>query len=775
MNAVAICVFAICLLLCDSKSWGQQVIGSFTYMDGGFESQTVGALGTSLSTTAWSRQSQSGASSSISSGTPRSGSRYATVTNVATVSRGLQSPQTATAANGPSLSSQYVVQFYVRNASSVNSFQAGVTTNGTTNPSYSTASTLSANADWEKQTFALTTTATAITTAGIGVIGRSAAGSFDVDDFVIYAGSSTDNSAPLSPGTVSITNQTTTSLDVSWSAASGGVDGGGYVVVRYSTNPNADNDPNQNGIYAVGNTLTNGTGGLTGTVRYIGTGTSFTDNVGLSSGTTYYYKVYTVDKAFNYSAESSGNGSTTSGCVTPSTQPSSFTSNTITASTANIAFTRGDGDNVIVIARAASAVTTNPTSGSSYLANPQYASGDLIGSGYVVYNGAAAGASSATGDIALTGLSAGTTYHFAAYEYSNTGVCYNTTSPLTGSFTTFPATPTPSAATNMATTSFTANWGSVTGATGYRLDVSTAIDFSSFVTGFNDLAVAAITKSVTGLIANTTYYYRVRAENGSGASASSSTITTSTLAAQPSSLSSAISFGSQTVNSIPIASWTQGDGSNRIVIIRTGSAVAPANGTDYAVSSTTGTGNTVIFNGSGNGPVTASSLSAGTQYTFDIYEYNGSGVTANYGSAYTTTKYTLQTEPVSHSATFTATSISTTSLTLNFTTTGASGLGYLIVYKQGASAFVGTPVDGSGYAAGNPLGDGTIAAFVTANSTTTANITGLTVNTQYTFSIIPFGRNSTNAESYNYYTGGVIPTVTLTTLSTAPTAETSIF
>ena len=120
----------------------------------------------------------------------------------------------------------------------------------------------------------LTTLSTAVTSAGLAIIGRSAAGSFDIDDVVIYAGAA-DVTAANSPGTVTVNNPTISSLDVSWVAASGGVDGGGYVVVRYDTNPNVDNDPNQNGIYAIGNTTTNGTGALVGTVAYIGTGTSF--------------------------------------------------------------------------------------------------------------------------------------------------------------------------------------------------------------------------------------------------------------------------------------------------------------------------------------------------------------------------------------------------------------------------------------------------------------------------------------------------------------------
>ncbi len=132
---------------------------------------------------------------------------------------------------------------------------------------------------------------------------------FDIDDVVIYTGQ-VDVTPPNQPQNVMVDNPTRSTLDISWGAAEGGVDGGGYVVVRYAAQPNADNNPNQHGIYAVGNTINNGTGSLTGTVRYIGTETSFIDNVGLSAATTYYYKVYTVDKAFNYSEAAVASGAT---------------------------------------------------------------------------------------------------------------------------------------------------------------------------------------------------------------------------------------------------------------------------------------------------------------------------------------------------------------------------------------------------------------------------------------------------------------------------------
>jgi len=96
-----------------------------------------------------------------------------------------------------------------------------------------------------------------------------------------------------------------------------------------------------------------------------------------------------------------------------------------------------------------------------------------------------------------------------------------------------PGTPTATAATLITTTSFTANWTAVGGSTGYQLDVANDVAFSSFVTGFNNLAVAGTSQSVTGLISGSTYYFRVRAVNAGGPSGNSNVITTSTIPPAP--------------------------------------------------------------------------------------------------------------------------------------------------------------------------------------------------------------------------------------------------
>jgi len=84
-------------------------------------------------------------------------------------------------------------------------------------------------------------------------------------------------------------------------------------------------------------------------------------------------------------------------------------------------------------------------------------------------------------------------------------------------------------ATTAGCSDFTANWSVSGGATSYYLDVSTNSSFSSFVAGFANLLVTTgVSYLVTGLVANTTYYYRVRAVNTCGTSINSSTITQAT-------------------------------------------------------------------------------------------------------------------------------------------------------------------------------------------------------------------------------------------------------
>lgn len=111
----------------------------------------------------------------------------------------------------------------------------------------------------------------------------------------------------------------------------------------------------------------------------------------------------------------------TGGCAAPTTQASSFGSSNVQTTSATITWNRGNGNNVLVLARQGSAVNDAPTSGTSYSANASFGSGDQIGTGnFVVYNGSGT-------SVNLTNLTADTDYHFAIYEYNNSGTCYNLT------------------------------------------------------------------------------------------------------------------------------------------------------------------------------------------------------------------------------------------------------------------------------------------------------------------------------------------------------------
>ncbi len=293
--------------------YAQTGIGLYSTHDGGFENHSATLAGGSLtaanlSTSLWTANTTANVVRVFNATGGRSGPKFVSLGSTNGSAKNFYSPQIA-GAFAPNTT--YQIQFWYKSASTtaldastVDIFvdNASATQAPPIGTKQSVAAGLSTSiASWTKVSVAITTDATAagnFGVAGLTIDAATAGYSADIDDFVVYQANTPDTTAPNSPGAITATGTVGGGANVSWAAASGGVDGGGYVVVRYaSTVPLASDDPNQNGIYKVASPVG------AGLVRFIGTGTSFSDT-NLSPGVDYYYKVYTIDKAFNYSNES---------------------------------------------------------------------------------------------------------------------------------------------------------------------------------------------------------------------------------------------------------------------------------------------------------------------------------------------------------------------------------------------------------------------------------------------------------------------------------------
>ncbi len=407
-----------------------------------------------------------------------------------------------------------------------------------------------------------------------------------------------------------------------------------------------------------------------------GTGIFSSSLTGLTSGLTYYVRAYATN------ANGTGYGSQVSFVIPaeePATQASvlSFASPAETSLTLN--WTRGNGGACIVLMKAGSAVDSSPADGMTYAANAAFGSGTQIGPGnFVVYIGSLT-------SIPVTGLTASTAYHAAVYEFNGSGGAEN---------------------------------------------------------------------------------YKMTPAAGNGM----------TSASEPSTQTQTLSFTSPTGDSLTL-NWTDGNGAGRIVLMKQGSAVdaLPADGTAYTAGAfgagtEIGTGNYVVYKGTGVTSATVSGLGSGLTYYAAAYEFNGSAGSENYltDSPPAASETTYIVEPATQASAVNFTSVGGTSVTVNWTC--GTGTDRIVLMKAG-SAVDSLPADETAYTAnaafgtvGTEIGTGNYAVYNGTDCSVT--VTGLSVTSVYHVAVYEFN-GSGGSENYlitSPATGNIV-------LNTAPAAN----
>ena len=416
----------------------------------------------------------------------------------------------------------------------------------------------------------------------------------------------------------------------------------------------------------------------------VGNVTSYTVT-GLSAGTSYYYRV----RGFNNAGESGNSGSANpSTAGLPPRAPAS-------APASNIAGTSFSANWVASSGAAKYFIDVSTVSNfASFVAG-----WENVDAGNVI-----------TYSI-NSNITAGTAYYYRVRAFNADGTSGNST---TVAVLTIPAAPAEQAASNITNSGFDANWTSSTGATGYRLDVSSASDFSSFLTGYNNLDVSNVTTySVTGLVGGTPYYYRIRAYNTGGTSSSSGTINPTTLADPAGTVNaSAATAVSQTGFT---ANWTAFGGAAGYKL-------------EVATDPAFGAGSLVAgYNPLDAGNVTSSAvagLNSGTVYYYRVTAYDGT--TADIGVSGIVNTITIPANPTEGAPS----AIGETSFTANWTgSAGANGY-----YLDVAS-------------------DNTFTSFVTGynnryvNSVTSYSVTGLSAGTEYYYRVRAKNGSGTSGSS----------------------------
>ncbi len=301
-----------------------------------------------------------------------------------------------------------------------------------------------------------------------------AAGNLSSYSNVASANTLADTTPPTAPSSLSATAVSAAQINLSWTASTDNVGVTGYFVEQCQ-----------------GSGCTNFVqiASLAGTVlTYSATG--------LTVSTSYSYRVRATDAAGNLSPYSNVASTTTSGDTTPPTAPSSLSATAVSTAQINLSWTAST-DNVGVTGYKVERCSGSSCTNFVQIATPS-------GTSY-----------------SDTGLAPSTAYNYrvrATDAAGNLSSYSNVASANTLADTTPPTAPSGLNATAISTAQINLSWTASTdnvGVTGYFVEQCQGSGCTSFVQ-IASLAGTVLTYSATGLMASTSYSYRVRATDAAG-------------------------------------------------------------------------------------------------------------------------------------------------------------------------------------------------------------------------------------------------------------------
>ncbi len=608
------------------------------------------------------------------------------------------------------------------------------------------------------------------------------------------SGSKTTVIAPTLPSSgISFSNVTGNSMKISWTPGNGA----GRIVIMHAGGPVNVNPDN---LVAYSASSAFGVGSVIGSGNYVvlRSNTNNVTVIGLQPNTSYSVSIfeYNGNNGPMYLTENPAAG-TQSTADRPSVPASNMNFTGIEGNGMSVGWTSGNGSRTLVVAKAGSAVTAVPTDGNSYTANASFGTGQEIAPGeFVVYDGT-------NSTVSVKNLLHSTTYYFSVFEYdgSGSGTAYLVGSYLSGNGTTQPVPSLPAA--NLLINSVTSNtislgWTNGSGSSrivlakaGAPVDAmpvnytqysgSTSFGNGSQV-GTGNFVVYKGTGSATttvNLNPNITYHFAVFELNGSTAPVylqTSPAVNSATTNSTPTTAASNFTAGTAEGNAVSF-SWTPGNGSRRMAIVRKDLAVTamPVNGQGYTANSIFGNGTEissgqfVAYDGTGSS-FSLTNLQPGSTYHIALFEYNGSGNT----SAYLTSTFLAGSNNTLMAPTVPATdlvisAVNGNSVQLNWT--NGNGSRRLVLATKGTTLNA-QPTDLVNYPPSSSFGLGTVVApgvYAVYNTNgSSVKVINLDPNSTYTFAVY-----ECNGQSGPVYTP-VTATASVTTAARPSIAATGM-